>query len=279
MSVTADAEILRETQAHACSISRILPGCCLASEVLDKYSLAETQSHSYQTFSIDVGLKDRANDVGGNAEEKLGSGRMDGKSQPDRSAALRILPEPTRSSQGQDAGEGIPSSNVFVLVVRHSWLGTSTASRPRRVPPLMVLSIETAAADLCRVYHGSRVKPHHNPSHSHGIPSMANTRKECREMAVSHTQKPLCCMTITAERTSKTSRVLPVTLALKMNKHAASPWHLQSANPYAPAMICTKAYAIRRAANLGIRMELLGFLHAFAQQTGIKRFHSTCIAF
>lgn len=66
----------------------------------------------------------RASDVGGNAEEKLGSGRMGGKSQPDRSAALRI---PTRSSQGQDAGEEIPSSNVFVLVVRHSWLGTSTA--------------------------------------------------------------------------------------------------------------------------------------------------------
>jgi len=52
---------------------------------------------------------------------------MDGKSQPDRSGGSRILPEPTRtqrSSPGQDAGEEIPSSNVFVfgspaLVVGH----------------------------------------------------------------------------------------------------------------------------------------------------------------
>lgn len=72
-----------------------------------------------------------------NAEGKLGSGRMDGKSQPDRSAALRGLPEPTKSSQGQDAGEGIPSSKVFVLVVYRTWLGTSTESRPRRVPLLV----------------------------------------------------------------------------------------------------------------------------------------------
>lgn len=118
-----------------CSNPRIL--CDLASGILDRHSLPETQSHSYQlrsTLKPKGTMMDRASDVGGNAEKKLGSGRMDGKSQPDRSTALRILPEPTRSSQSQDAGEGIPSSNVFVLVVCHSWLGTSTASRPRRVP-------------------------------------------------------------------------------------------------------------------------------------------------
>lgn len=105
----------------------------------DRPFLPETESHSYRVMLTlePKATMNRASDVGGNAEEKLGSGRMDGKSQPDRSAALRILPEPTRSSQGQDAGEGIPSSKVFVLVVYRSWLGTSTASRPRRVPPLV----------------------------------------------------------------------------------------------------------------------------------------------
>ena len=42
----ADAEILREMQTHMCSILRIL--CYLAPEVLDRHSLAETQSHRYR---------------------------------------------------------------------------------------------------------------------------------------------------------------------------------------------------------------------------------------
>ena len=100
------------------------------------------------------GTISRASDVGGNAEEKLGFGRMDSRSQPDRSAILRILPEPTRSSESQDAGEGIPSSKVIVLVVYRSWLGTSTASRPRRVPSAYVLSIEAAGVDMCTGSHG-----------------------------------------------------------------------------------------------------------------------------
>lgn len=112
------------------------------------------------------GTMNRASDVGGNAEEKLGSGRMDGKSQPDRSAALRILPEPTRTLKAKTLGEGIPSSKVFVLVIYRSWLGTSTASTRTSA---YVLSIESAGADLCTGSLGLGVKPHHNPSHSRGI--------------------------------------------------------------------------------------------------------------
>lgn len=53
MSVAADAEILREMQAHMYSILRI--HFCLDSEVLDRLSLAETQSHRYRVLMfVDV---------------------------------------------------------------------------------------------------------------------------------------------------------------------------------------------------------------------------------